>query len=46
MTKTRKMIAGVPLRLAHAGSSTAPKSDPAGLAITDEADELMRNVKG
>ncbi|MFN3890159.1 MAG: terminase gpA endonuclease subunit [Beijerinckiaceae bacterium] len=46
MTKTRKMIAGVPLRLAHAGSSTALKSDPAGLAITDEADELMRNVKG
>ena len=24
MTKTRKVIAGVPLRLAHAGSSTAP----------------------
>lgn len=46
MTKTRKTIAGVPLRLAHAGSSTALKSDPAGLAITDEADELMANVKG
>jgi phage terminase large subunit GpA-like protein len=46
MTKTRKVIAGVPLRLAHAGSSTALKSDPAGLAITDEADELMANVKG
>lgn len=46
MTKTRKVVAGVPLRLAHAGSSTALKSDPAGLALTDEADELMANVKG
>lgn len=45
MTKTRKVVAGVPLRLAHAGSSTALKSDPAGLAISDEADELMANVK-
>lgn len=46
MTKTRKVIAGVPLRLAHAGSSTALKSDPASLALTDEADELMANIKG
>ena len=46
MTKTRKVINGVPLRLAHAGSSTALKSDPAGLAIVDEADELMANVRG
>ena len=46
MTKTRKVIAGVPLRLAHAGSSTALKSDPAALALTDEADELMANVRG
>lgn len=46
MTKTKKVIAGVPLRLAHAGSSTALKSDPFGLALTDEADELMANVKG
>ncbi len=45
-TKTRKIVAGVPLRLAHAGSSTALKSDPFALALTDEADELMRNVKG
>lgn len=45
-TKTRKVISGVPLRLAHAGSSTALKSDPAALALTDEADELMANVKG
>lgn len=46
MTKTRKVIAGVPLRLAHAGSSTALKSDPAALAVTDEVDELVANVKG
>lgn len=46
MSKTRKLISGVPLRLAHAGSSTALKSDPMGLALTDEADELMASVKG
>lgn len=46
MTKTRKFIAGVPLYLAHAGSSSALKSVPAAIALTDEADELMRNVKG
>lgn len=46
MTKSRKVIAGVPLRLAHAGSSTALKSDPFALALTDEADEMMANVKG
>lgn len=46
MTKTRKVIAGVPLRLAHAGSSTALKSDPAALALTDEVDEMLANVKG
>lgn len=45
-TKTRKKVNGVPLRLAHAGSSTALKSDPAALALTDEADELMANVRG
>lgn len=44
-TMTRKVINGNPLRLAHAGSSTALKSDPAALAIVDEADELMANVK-
>lgn len=46
MTKTRKLISGVPLRLAHSGSTTALKSDPAALAITDEADELMASVRG
>ena len=45
MTKTRKMVAGVPLRLAHGGSSTALKSDPAALAIVDEYDEMLANVK-
>ena len=46
MTKTRKTVAGVPLRLAHGGSSTALKSDPAALAIIDEYDEMLANVKG
>lgn len=46
MTKTRKVIAGVPFRLAHAGSSTALKSDPAVLALVDEYDDMIANVKG
>jgi hypothetical protein len=45
MTKTRKVISGSPLRLAHAGSSTALKSDPAALALMDEVDEMLANVK-
>lgn len=44
--KTRKFVSGVPIRLAHGGSSTAMKSDPFGLAFTDEVDELMSNLKG
>ena len=44
--KTLKHVAGVRLRLAHAGSSTALKSDPAALALIDEYDEMMANVKG
>lgn len=44
MRTFRKLISGVPLRLAHGGSSTALKSDPFGLAFTDEADELLANV--
>jgi phage terminase large subunit GpA-like protein len=44
MTKTRKMVAGVPFRLAHAGSTTALKSDPAALALVDEYDEMKSNV--
>ena len=45
MTKTRKVVAGVPLRLAHAGSSAALKSDPAALALVDEYDEMLANVR-
>lgn len=45
-TKTRKFINGVPLRLAHGGSSTAMKSDPFGLALTDEVDEMVSNLRG
>jgi phage terminase large subunit GpA-like protein len=44
MTKTRKIVAGVPFRLAHSGSSTALKSDPAVLALVDEYDEMRDNV--
>ena len=43
--KTLKRVAGVRVRLAHAGSSTALKSDPAALALVDEYDELLRDVK-
>jgi phage terminase large subunit GpA-like protein len=46
MKKTLKRVAGVTVRLAHAGSSTALKSDPAGLAFVDEYDEMLANVKG
>lgn len=44
--KIIKRVAGVRLRLAHAGSSTALKSDPASLALVDEYDEMLANVKG
>lgn len=44
--KTLKWIAGVRLRLAHARSSTALKSDPAALALIDEFDEMLANVNG
>jgi len=44
MTKTRKVVAGVPFRLAHSGSSTALKSDPAVLALVDEYDEMRDDV--
>lgn len=46
MTKSRKVVAGVPLRLAHAGSSSALKSDPAALALVDELEEMLANVRG
>lgn len=44
--KTLKRVAGVRLRLAHAGSSAALKSDAAALALVDEYDEMMRNIRG
>lgn len=46
MKKTLKRVAGVTVRLAHAGSSTALKSDPAGLALVDEYDEMLANIRG
>src|ERR1700676_728542 len=42
--KTRKTVAGVQLRLAHAGSSTALKSSAAGLALVDELDAMLVDV--
>jgi phage terminase large subunit GpA-like protein len=44
--QTLKRVAGARLRLAHAGSSTALKSDPAAIAFLDEYDEMLANVKG
>jgi phage terminase large subunit GpA-like protein len=44
--QTLKRVNGTRLRLAHAGSSTALKSDPASLALVDEYDEMLANVKG
>ena len=46
MKKTLKIVAGVPVRLAHAGSSAGLKSSPAALALVDEYDEMLANVKG
>lgn len=46
MKKTLKTISGQRLKLAHAGSSTALKGMSASLAISDEADEFLENVKG
>lgn len=46
MKKTLKYVAGVRLRLASAGSSTALKSDPFSLGIVDEYDEMVANIKG
>jgi phage terminase large subunit GpA-like protein len=46
MKKTKKIVNGVSIRLAHAGSSTAIKSDPAALGIVDEYEEMIANIKG
>lgn len=45
-TATKKIISGVDLVLAWAGSSTELASFPAGLAIIDERDRMDSNVKG
>jgi phage terminase large subunit GpA-like protein len=45
MKKLRKEIAGVPLRLAYAGSATPIKSDPVGLGLIDEYCDMKR-IKG
>ncbi len=44
--KTRKLIAGVPVRLAWAGSETALSSDQAGDVYVDEFDKMVGNRKG
>ncbi|MCB1329215.1 MAG: phage terminase large subunit family protein [Maritimibacter sp.] len=44
--KTLKTVAGVRVRLASAASSTSLKSDPAGLALIDEYDEMLKNIRG
>lgn len=46
MKKLLKVVAGVKVRLGFAGSSTSLKSDPFGLALVDEYDEMMSNIKG
>lgn len=45
-TKTQKLIAGLPLRLAWAGSATELSSMSAGLAIIDERDRMENDVGG
>lgn len=44
--KLLKTIAGVRVRLATAGSSSALKSDPFGVGYVDEYDEMSANIKG
>lgn len=44
--KTLKRVAGVTVRMGWAGSSTSLKSDPFGLGIVDEYDEMLGNIKG
>lgn len=45
MKKTLKYVAGTRVRLAHAGSATALKSDPAALALIDEYDGMLTDVQ-
>lgn len=44
MTRTKKMVGGVPLRLAWAGSATELAGDAVGLALCDERDRMPDNV--
>lgn len=43
--KTLKRVAGVTLRLGTARSPTSLKSSPAGLALVDEYDEMLANLR-
>ena len=43
--KTLKRVSGTRVRLAHAGSSTALKSDPAALGLIDEYDGMLKDVQ-
>ena len=43
--KTLKRVAGVTLRLGTAGSPTSLKSSPAGMALVDEYDDMLRNLR-
>jgi len=44
--KTLKYVAGVKVRFASAASSSQLKSDPAALALVDEYDEMVGNIRG
>ena len=46
ISQTLKIVNGVPIRLASAGSSTDLKSDPFGLGVVDEYDEMVANIRG
>ncbi|MBT8447959.1 MAG: phage terminase large subunit family protein [Gammaproteobacteria bacterium] len=41
-----KFLGGVPVRLAWSGSSTELASNPAGLALVDEIDRMVKDVGG
>ncbi len=44
-TQSKKIVSGVALRILYGGSSQELKTESFGLIITDEADELLANVK-
>ncbi|MDX2265436.1 MAG: terminase gpA endonuclease subunit [Hyphomicrobiales bacterium] len=44
--KSRKVVSGVPVLFAWAGSSTPLKSTPAGLVLVDERDGMEASVQG